>query len=75
MGDVFEKLDAHVARYKSEEWQGTLRDYLSIVRANPAASQLAHARIYEMVRSHGVETDPVLGTEKYLFFQNDLFGE
>ncbi len=74
MSDVFEKLDAHVARYKAEEWEGTLRDYLSIVRANPPVTQLAHGRIYEMVRSHGVESDPVLGTEKYKFFQSDLFG-
>ncbi len=35
---------------------------------------MAHARIYDMVRSHGVETDSELGTEKYLFFRNDLFG-
>ncbi len=74
MSDVFEKLDAHAARYKAEVWEGTLRDYLSIVRANPQAAQLAHARIYEMVRSHGVQTDSVLGTEKYAFFENDLFG-
>ncbi|MGE5262599.1 MAG: protein prkA, partial [Acidobacteriota bacterium] len=74
MSDVFEKLDAHAARYKAEDWNGTFRDYLSIVRANPRAAQLAHARIYEMVRSHGVETDNLLGTEKYLFFKSDLFG-
>lgn len=74
MSDVFEKLDAHAAHYKAENWEGTFRDYLSIVRANPRAAQLAHARIYEMVRSHGVETDNLLGTEKYLFFKNDLFG-
>lgn len=74
MSDVFEKLDAHAARYKAETWEGSFREYLSIVRANPHASELAHQRIYEMVRSHGVDVDPVLGTEKYLFFKNDLFG-
>ena len=74
MSDVFEKLDAHAARYKAEEWEGTFRDYLAIVRANPRVAQLAHQRIFDMVRSHGVETDNVLGTEKYLFFKNDLFG-
>lgn len=74
MSDVFERLDAHAARYKAENWEGTFRDYLSIVRANPRAANLAHQRIYDMVRSHGVETDNVLGTEKYLFFKKDLFG-
>ncbi|MCL4487931.1 MAG: protein prkA [Chloroflexi bacterium] len=74
MSDVFGKLDAYASRAKAEEWQGTFRDYLSIVRANPCTAQFAHSRIFDMVRSHGVETDPVLGTEKYLFFQNDLFG-
>lgn len=74
MNDVFGKLDEHAQRYKAEDWSGTFRDYLSIVRANPRAAQLAHARIYEMVRSHGVETDPETETEKYLFFRSDLFG-
>src|SRR5574341_1583807 len=74
MSDVFGKLDEHAQRYKAEDWSGTFRDYLSVVRANPRVAQLAHARIYEMVRSHGVETDPETETEKYLFFRNDLFG-
>ena len=74
MSDVFERLDAHAARDQAEEWEGTFRDYLSMVRANPCTAQLAHARIFDMVRSRGVETDPLLGTEMYLFFQNDLFG-
>ncbi|MBI5649833.1 MAG: protein prkA [Chloroflexi bacterium] len=74
MNDVFERLDAHTQRYNAEEWQGTLREYLALVRANPRVAQLAHARIFDMVRSQGVETDPLAGTEKYLFFRNDLFG-
>ncbi len=74
MSDVFGKLDEHAQHYKPEDWSGTFRDYLLIVRANPRVAQLAHARIYEMVRSHGVETDPETDTEKYLFFRNDLFG-
>src|SRR5574341_118169 len=74
MSDVFGKLDEHAQRYKAEDWSGTFRDYLSVVRANPRVAQLAHARIYEIVRSHGVETDPETETEKYLFFRNDLFG-
>jgi serine protein kinase len=74
MSDMFEKLDAHAQQARAEDWTGSFRDYLSVVRANPRASLLAHARIFEMVRSRGVETDESIGTEKYKFFEDDLFG-
>ncbi len=74
MNELLDKLDSHAESHKAEGWSGTFRDYLSIVRANPRVGQLAHARIYELVRAAGVEIDPVTGVEKYLFFQKDLFG-
>ncbi|MBI5031949.1 MAG: protein prkA [Chloroflexi bacterium] len=74
MSELINKLDSHAQRFKALEWSGTFRDYLDIVRAEPRVAQLAHARIYEMVRSMGVDTDDVSGAEKYLFFQKDLFG-
>lgn len=74
MSEMFEKLDSHAQRHQANEWNGTFREYLAIVRDNPRVAQLAHARVYDMVRSAGVETDEVTGAEKYLFFHNDLFG-
>ena len=74
MSELLDKLDSHTQQHKAEEWSGTFRDYLSMARENPQIAQLAHARIYDMVRSAGVDTDEVLGTEKYRFFQKDLFG-
>ncbi|MBI5303921.1 MAG: protein prkA [Chloroflexi bacterium] len=74
MSDLINRLDAHTESHKANEWSGSFRDYLAIVHANVHAAQLAHARIYEMVRSAGVETDETTGAEKYLFFQKDLFG-
>ncbi len=74
MDDVFDRLGLHAQRRRPEEWSGTFRDYLYLVRSEPRVGQLAHARIFEMVRAAGVETDQATGTEKYRFFQNDLFG-
>jgi serine protein kinase len=74
VSELLDKLDSHTQKHQAEEWSGTFRDYLSMVRDNPRVARLAHARIYDMVRSAGVDTDEVLGTEKYRFFQKDLFG-
>jgi serine protein kinase len=54
-------------------WEGTFRDYLPIVLDNPKLAQLAHARIYDMVRSYGVDVDEQ-GNERYQFFARELFG-
>ncbi|MEW5762876.1 MAG: PrkA family serine protein kinase [Bacillota bacterium] len=53
-------------------WEGTFRDYLEIVRKNPQVCQLAHSRIYNMIRAAGVEE--VNGVKRYRFFSNELFG-
>ncbi|HXH11964.1 MAG TPA: protein prkA, partial [Alphaproteobacteria bacterium] len=54
-------------------WEGTFRDYLPMVLENPKLAQLAHARIYDMVRSYGVDLDES-GNERYHFFTRELFG-
>ncbi|MGQ9498444.1 MAG: PrkA family serine protein kinase, partial [Desulfotomaculales bacterium] len=53
-------------------WEGTFGEYLEIVRNNPQVCQLAHSRIYSMIRAAGVEE--VGGVKKYLFFTGELFG-
>ena len=74
MGNIFDMLGEHSKRVHPSSWQGTFRDYLQKVIDNPQIAQLAHPRIYNMVRSHGVETDVESGTERYRFFKQDLFG-
>ena len=68
------------------EWQGTLLDYLELVKARPELGQLAHRRMYDMIAGPGVreldiEADPrakrVFGEEPvkiYDFFKDEFFG-
>jgi len=44
-----------------------------MVLAHPKLTQLAHARLYDMVRSYGVDVDDH-GKEHFQFFARDLFG-
>jgi len=71
--DIFKKIDAHSKTHHVSAWEGTFRDYLPLVIQNPKLAQLAHARLYDMVRSYGVELDEH-GNERYPFFARELFG-
>jgi serine protein kinase len=73
MDDIFRKIDEHTQKYRVSHWEGTFRDYLPMVIEQPKLAQLAHARIYEMIRSYGVEVDEQ-GTERFHFFTRELFG-
>ena len=73
MGDIFTKIDEHNKQHRMSHWEGTFRDYLSLVIENPQLAQLAHARVYDMVRSFGVEVDEQ-GNERFQFFSRELFG-
>jgi serine protein kinase len=54
------------------QWEGTFEQYLGIVEQNPAVANTAHARVYDMIVSAGVEE--VDGHKIYHFFENELFG-
>lgn len=71
--DIFEKLDDHLKRHRIEEWEGTFREYMSLVLSQPTLSRTSHARLYEMIESAGVRVDDE-GIEHYAFFERDLFG-
>ncbi|MHB8619710.1 MAG: protein prkA, partial [Chloroflexota bacterium] len=74
MASIFDMLDAHNKRVSANSWEGTFREYFEKVLANPPLAQLAHSRVYNMVRSHGVQMDEETGTEHYHFFEKELFG-
>lgn len=65
-----------ISQYRSEEeklaWSGTFAEYLELVRENPHLAMTAHARVYEMIKSAGIET--VNGQKRYMFFEKELFG-
>lgn len=73
MDDIFRKIDEHSKKHHVSPWTGTFRDYLPMVIEHPVLAQLAHARIYDMVRSCGVEVDEQ-GNERFNFFARELFG-
>ncbi|MDX1931128.1 MAG: hypothetical protein SFU56_00840 [Capsulimonadales bacterium] len=54
-------------------WDGTFADYLEIVKRNPKVADLAHARVYDMLLSAGVE-EQVDGRRTYRFFEGEIFG-
>ena len=67
-------------------WQGTLLEYLDVVKATPEITQLAHARLFNMIRDQGieevnVEEDARLARlfknqklKRFAFFADEFFG-
>jgi len=51
----------------------TFSEYLQKVKKNPSIAAPAHRRIYEMIRSYGVEIGEE-GQETYKYFERELFG-
>jgi serine protein kinase len=73
MDDIFKRIDEHQKQQRTDRWEGTFRDYLSLVLDNPQLAQLAHARVYNMVRSFGIDVEEQ-SNERYQFFARELFG-
>ncbi|MGI5837004.1 MAG: PrkA family serine protein kinase [Chloroflexota bacterium] len=71
--DLIERLEQFRAEEEKLNWQGTFADYWKLVQQNPRIGQLAHARIYDMIMSAGVEQGD-RGEKKYHFFSKEIFG-
>ncbi|MDO7787089.1 PrkA family serine protein kinase [Desulforamulus aquiferis] len=70
--EFLKRLDEFRSKEKSLVWEGTFQDYLSIIKEKPYVTQLAHARIYNMIKEAGYEE-----TERgktYKFFSKEIFG-
>lgn len=70
--DIFERIAAYRAEHDSLAWSGTFKEYIEILRKDPRPAMTAHARVYEMIRSFGVEEEG--GHKKYKFFEQELYG-
>ncbi|MDO7907350.1 PrkA family serine protein kinase [Paenibacillus sp. JX-17] len=70
--NIFER----VAEYRAENdrlaWSGTFRDYIDLLKKDPTPAMTAHARVYEMIKSFGVEEQG--GHKRYKFFEQEIFG-
>ncbi|WIV20505.1 MULTISPECIES: PrkA family serine protein kinase [Paenibacillus] len=70
--NIFER----VAEFREEtdrlSWTGTFKDYIQILQKDPTPAMTAHARVYEMIKSYGVEEKN--GHKRYKFFEQQIFG-
>ncbi|GBC92873.1 hypothetical protein HRbin15_01350 [bacterium HR15] len=72
--DFLRQIEEQRRLEKQITWEGTFRDYLEIVQRNPKVANLAHARIYDMIMSAGVEDRGEGQPKEYKFFTSELFG-
>ncbi|MDP3772366.1 MAG: protein prkA [bacterium] len=72
MPSIMDKIEAHLQTHRVVAWEGTFRDYLSLVLNQPTLAQHAHERIYRMINAAGMRIEN--NKEHYAFFENDLFG-
>lgn len=70
--DFLKRLDDYRSLEERYRWEGTFPEYLKIVKDNPQVAQLAHARIYNMIKDAGIEE--IQGGKRYRFFSQELFG-
>ncbi|MCK8486050.1 PrkA family serine protein kinase [Paenibacillus sp. MBLB2552] len=70
--DIFERLAAYRAESDSLSWSGTFKEYVELLAKDPSPAMTAHARVYEMIKSYGIEEDD--GRKRYKFFEQEIFG-
>lgn len=71
--DILKKIAEHRSREESLRWEGSFSEYLEIVKKNPQVAGTAHSRVYNMIKSAGVEVRED-GSKDYLFFSREMFG-
>ncbi len=75
--DIAQLLEAHRRDRASLHWEGTFREYFEMAVKRPKLTQLAHARICDMILAAGT-TVINEGTRdemtRYNFFSDELFG-
>ncbi len=70
--EILQKLDEYQKRENLLKWEGSFREYLEIVAKNPLVAQLAHARVYQMIKYCGITEEN--DRKKYGFFDKEIFG-
>jgi serine protein kinase len=71
---ILDALGEHIDAGEDLLWEGTLRDYIELVVANPSIHMGAHERILKMIEHAGIDRDEDGNITNYKFFENDLFG-
>jgi serine protein kinase len=55
-------------------WEGTFAEYLEVIEKTPNVADLAHARMYDMITTAGVDDKGDGRPREYKFFQHEIFG-
>ncbi|MCK9862427.1 PrkA family serine protein kinase [Paenibacillus sp. ATY16] len=70
--DIFKRISEYQTESEKLAWTGSFREYIELLREDPTPAMTAHARVYEMIESFGVEDDN--GRKRYKFFEQEIFG-
>lgn len=70
--DILKRISAYKAESDKLAWTGTFKEYLELLKEDPTPAMTAHARVYEMIKSYGVEEEN--GRKSYKFFEQEIFG-
>lgn len=70
--DIFDRISAYRAESDALQWRGNLKSYLELLTKDATPAMTAHARVYEMIKSYGIEE--VDGRKRYAFFEQEIFG-
>lgn len=72
MMNILDKVQQYRQEQEKLHWEGTLADYLRLLKDRPYLAQSAHSRVYNMIKHKGIEEED--GVKSYSFFKDSLFG-
>jgi serine protein kinase len=72
--DFLKQVEEQRSQERALAWEGTFADYMDIVTKTPQVADLAHARLYNMIMSAGVDDAGDGQPRRYKFFLEDLYG-
>ncbi|MGE7838740.1 PrkA family serine protein kinase [Viridibacillus arvi] len=70
--DILSKFKVYREEENRLKWEGSFADYLNIVKERPEVAQTAHSRVYNMIKSSGLEERE--GQKLFNFFGQEIFG-
>ncbi|WP_445739136.1 PrkA family serine protein kinase [Paenibacillus sp. FSL H7-0323] len=70
--DIFERIASYRAENDPIGVERHLQAVYRTVEKRPSPAKTAHSRVYDMIKSHGVED--INGRKRYKFFEQEIFG-
>ncbi|KOO48118.1 PrkA family serine protein kinase [Viridibacillus arvi] len=70
--DILSKFKVYREEENRLKWEGSFADYLNIVKERPEVAQTAHSRVYNMIKTSGLEERD--GQKLFNFFGQEIFG-